>query len=269
LNDEERSAYVFGVNPPEPKVPKNIFSSSLNLTHIDEVEIARQLTLIEFEIFSQIAPTELLNRAWCDPDKRHKSPHIISLLSRFTTIANWVTATIVSVIDNKRNRARMIEKYIKIAENLKQLKNFQTLFAVLTGLNSSVVTRLNQTFLEIAPRSRETLNDLMQIISREENYKNYREFLRYSALPCLPFGDVILKDLLAIEDTHPDHINNLVNFQKRQLLYRAITGIQGYQQRPFNLQPVHQIATFLSNFPIKEEKELYELSYKCEPKVGK
>lgn len=53
INDDERS-YVFGVNPPEPKVPRIIFSPALTLAHIDEVEIARQLCLIDFDIFSQI-----------------------------------------------------------------------------------------------------------------------------------------------------------------------------------------------------------------------
>lgn len=186
----------------------------------------------------------------------------------------------------------MIEKYIKIAEvlsfvcclssclqNLKTLKNFQTLFAVLTGLTTSSVTRLNQTWTEVTPRFKEIHNDLLAIMSRESNFKTYREFLRYAALPCIPFlgeclkdavfltlPDVILKDVLTIEEQHPDTVNGLINFQKRQHLFRAITTLQGYQQRPFNLQPVHQIATFLNNFPRKDEKELYELSHKLEPK---
>jgi hypothetical protein len=51
---EEERSFVYGVHPPEPKVPKNIFSTSLTLAGIDEVEVARQLTLIDFGIFSQI-----------------------------------------------------------------------------------------------------------------------------------------------------------------------------------------------------------------------
>jgi hypothetical protein len=42
------------VNPPEPKVPKQIFSTGLNLNQVEEIEVARQLTLIEFNIFNQI-----------------------------------------------------------------------------------------------------------------------------------------------------------------------------------------------------------------------
>jgi len=281
---EEDRAYVFGVNPPEPKVPRNIFSPNLSLKDIDEVEIARQLTLIEYGLFSQIVPTELLNKCWCDADKRHKAPHIMEMQTRFDDIANWVATTILTVdssgtpstgppstqssasfTNTKKARARMIEKYIKIAEHLKTLKNFQTLFAILTGLNNSAVTSLGQTFAELPIKTKETLNELLGIMSKDTNYKTYREFLRYSALPCIPYIEVTLKDILSIEE-QPDYMNNLINFQKRQHLYKAITTLQNYQQRPYNLQPVHQIATFLNNFSRKDERDLAELSAKLEPK---
>jgi glycine hydroxymethyltransferase/Rap guanine nucleotide exchange factor 1 len=77
--------------------------------------------------------------------------------------------------------------------------------------------------------------------------------------------DVLLLDILQIEDQHPDVVNNMINFYKRHILFRAITYIQSYQQIKFNLQPVHQIATFLKQFPQKNEEELRDLSFKCEP----
>jgi len=40
--------------PPEPKVPKNIFSPLLTLADVDEEEIARQLTLLDFEMYNLI-----------------------------------------------------------------------------------------------------------------------------------------------------------------------------------------------------------------------
>lgn len=42
------------MDPPEPKIPKNIFSLYLDLFDVDEEEIARQMTLIDFEIYSSI-----------------------------------------------------------------------------------------------------------------------------------------------------------------------------------------------------------------------
>jgi hypothetical protein len=246
--DEDKS-YVFGVNPPEPKVPRNIFSPCLNLTHIDEIEIARQLTLIEFNIFCQIVPTELLNKAWNDPDQKHKAPHIIEMLKRFDDVVNWVVTTINTSVDNTNKKintkSRMIEKYIKIAENLKTLKNYQTLFAVLAGLNSPNISKLISGSSDISPRSKEILNELL---SNTKPLDKYKELLKFSEPPCIPYLNAFLNEILEIEMKYPDQIGNLINFQKRQFLFKSIVKFQQYQQKPYNLQPVHQIATFLNNF---------------------
>jgi hypothetical protein len=45
LRSKQNEDYVFGVNPPEPRVTKNIFQPQRDLFQIvDEIEIARQLT---------------------------------------------------------------------------------------------------------------------------------------------------------------------------------------------------------------------------------
>lgn len=80
------------------------------------------------------------------------------------------------------------------------------------------------------------------------------------------FSEVVLKDIVVIEESNADTVNGLINFQKRQLLFRAITSIQNYQQRPYNLQPVHQIESLLALSERKGEAELMEMSYKCEKK---
>ena len=40
---------------------------------------------------------------------------------------------------------------------------------------------------ELPLRSKEVLNDLFAIISKDNNYGTYREVLRFSATPCVPF----------------------------------------------------------------------------------
>lgn len=39
---------------PDPKVPKNIWSPTLTLFDVDDEEIARQLSLVDFGIFAKI-----------------------------------------------------------------------------------------------------------------------------------------------------------------------------------------------------------------------
>jgi len=57
---------------PEPIVPKNIFSARLSLDDINELEIARQLTIATHEIFKRITPPELCRRWWTSDDADYK-----------------------------------------------------------------------------------------------------------------------------------------------------------------------------------------------------
>lgn len=70
--EEEKKKTIFAEESPEAKVPREIFSPKLSLAMIDEEEIARQLTLLEFSIYSLIQPSELLNLNWSRPKHRHK-----------------------------------------------------------------------------------------------------------------------------------------------------------------------------------------------------
>jgi hypothetical protein len=181
-------------------------------------------------------------------------------------IANWVASTILSA-DSKKSRARAIEKFIKIAETLKLLKNFQTMISVLTGLSYTAVTRLSQTMLEVSPpKAKETLQDLLKIMSTEEDKKAYRDILAQAGLPCIPYLEVLLADVFTIEDMETDFVNgNLINLEKRARIYEIITQTQAFQKHPYNLHPVQQIIAWLSNLPRTDDSQLMELSYKAEP----
>ena len=47
-----------------------------------KAEVARQITLIEFNLFSEIQPLEFLNQSWSKRDKYLKSPNLTKLIQR-------------------------------------------------------------------------------------------------------------------------------------------------------------------------------------------
>jgi son of sevenless-like protein len=49
-------------------------------------EIARQLTLIEFELFQKIKPWEFLGLQWNKKDKDLKAPNILAMIQRFNQV---------------------------------------------------------------------------------------------------------------------------------------------------------------------------------------
>ncbi|KAJ5075568.1 ras guanine nucleotide exchange factor i-related [Anaeramoeba ignava] len=252
-------------NIPEPKVPKNIFNSSLSLLDVDEEEIARQLTLVEFDIFSQIKPSELLNQAWSKPKLRHRAKNVLAMIQRFNDLSGWVSTTIINC-DKLKHRVRVLTRFLKILEFCRQLNNFNAVMALLAGFNSSAIYRLKFTWGEIPRRQIEVFDQLEKEMSSDSSYKGYREALKGVNPPCIPYLGVHLTDLTFIEDGNPDFIGNLINFSKRLQISKVIRNIQQYQQKGYELQPVHQIQQLLIKFKNLGETETYDKSLKIEPR---
>ncbi|GAM22694.1 hypothetical protein SAMD00019534_058690 [Acytostelium subglobosum LB1] len=265
--EDKKSKIVFTMPAPEPKVPKNIWSTSLTIFDVDEEEVARQLTLIDFEIFSSIKPSELLNQSWNKPKLRHRSPNVMLIINRFNEISQWVASIILS-FDKVKDRARVMSKIVKIAEYLmKPLNNFNTSMAILSGLNAASVHRLKFTKEEMPKHIQVTLADLQGQLSSAQAYKTYRDILAKSNPPCLPYLGVCLTDLTFIEEGNPDLIKGFINFSKRKLIYNAIFTVQSFQNTRYNLHPVYQISKLLRVLkPRIDEEDLYRRSLKFEPR---
>eukprot|EP01104_Vermistella_antarctica_P009701 TRINITY_DN2514_c0_g1_i4.p1 TRINITY_DN2514_c0_g1~~TRINITY_DN2514_c0_g1_i4.p1 ORF type:complete len:427 (+),score=135.88 TRINITY_DN2514_c0_g1_i4:380-1660(+) len=106
----------FRTQPLEPKVNmKLIFSPELKWIDIDSEELARQLTLMDFGVYSAIRPTELLNQAWAKPQLKHRAPNVTKMSIRFNHLSYWVATQIVKEVRLK-DRAKVMTKFIRIAE---------------------------------------------------------------------------------------------------------------------------------------------------------
>ena len=75
-----------------------------------------------------------------------------------------------------------------------------------------------------------------------------------------------LKDLIFIEDGNPDTIDGLINFSKRQLLYKVIEEMQQYQLKPYDIKQDLSIAPFVQTIFKYDENHLYKLSLEREPR---
>ena len=71
-------------------------SPVLSVFDFDPEEIARQLTIIDFSLFSKIKPAELLNQAWQKQKYKHRAHNILRLVERMNNLTLWVATTILS-----------------------------------------------------------------------------------------------------------------------------------------------------------------------------
>ncbi len=68
------------VSVPTPVIPKG----EATLLNLDDAEVARQLTLMEYETYCCIHPRECLNQSWNKPNKVNENAHRIRKVLTYT-----------------------------------------------------------------------------------------------------------------------------------------------------------------------------------------
>jgi son of sevenless-like protein len=110
---EEEKTLIFNKKPPPPILPTTPGPWKFEDLNIEEV--ARQLTLIEFELYKAIKPWECLNQAWTKKTTPPKAPNILATIGRFNRVSEWCKTEIVRT-ENFKARTQIIGKFIELAE---------------------------------------------------------------------------------------------------------------------------------------------------------
>ena len=120
----------------------------------DALEIARQITLMEFEIFEAIKPRELIDLNWKDDDKKRNAPNLIKLSEFHDHIVHWLATEIVKGLDAKQ-RVRVMESIIMLGsvsfyniqdKNFEQLHNFNGVQEVVSAFQNAAIESMKKTF---------------------------------------------------------------------------------------------------------------------------
>ena len=166
---------------------KKIFDPNLDILSIHEEELARQICIIDFKLFSKIKPSEFLNQAWSKPKYKHRAVNILRMINRFNTVSMWVASSILKVV-NIKPRAKLMAKFIRMGELLMHTyHNFNATMAILAGLNWASVHRLHWTRKELPPSSTKALEELERALSSEKSFQSYRNMLAEVNPPAIPY----------------------------------------------------------------------------------
>ncbi|RCH96593.1 hypothetical protein CU098_005318, partial [Rhizopus stolonifer] len=167
------------------------------------VLIAYQLTLIDSAIFRNIPIDAILSHA-------PKTPHPAIVAS--TDFFNYLTRLIEHSIlleQEACRRAQQINHWIKVASKCHELKNYQTLKAVISALGTPPIQRLKRSWAFIPKKSMVQLEELSELMSEASNYGRYRERLGLSV------SNEEEDEIKHREDTHEDQLREAESEQKR------------------------------------------------------
>ncbi|KAJ6252264.1 guanine nucleotide exchange factor [Anaeramoeba flamelloides] len=252
--------------PPDPVIPKTLFSNHFKLEDLKPIEFARQITLFFHKIYKKIQPSELINQAWSKKHLKHKAPNVISMINKFNDCSVYIAEQIVSR-ETLKERAKQFDRWIKVAKNVHEINNFDGLLIVISGVNKSSCKRLKHSHEEVSKTNWKTFAQLREYVNNDQGYKAYRENLENCELPAIPYLGVYLTDLTFISDGSPSVVDGLINFSKRKLLNGVIRKIKKYQSVNYNFSSIFQVQELLKKkLSTHNEKTLYELSLKNEPR---
>ncbi|CAM9024839.1 unnamed protein product [Wickerhamomyces anomalus] len=245
----------------------------MKITDLDFNEFARQLTVKEFELYTQITQIECLDKSW---NSKYGSlggfTHIQKFIANSNDLTNFVSTEIVNHNDIKK-RVTIIKYFVNVAEKCRSLNNFSSMTAVISALYSSPIHRLKKTWKSVPEKTLTLMNKMNDLMNSTRNFSEYREHLRFiQDQPCVPFLGVYLSDLTFTTNGNPDHLhgdNKLVNFAKRSKTVEILREISRYQSLPYNLRKNDEyqdyISYHLSNLMTIDEQ--YNRSLVLEPRV--
>ena len=119
-------------------------------------------------------------------------------------LSDWV-ATLVLVQTQRKNRARLFEKFILVASHLRDLENFDALMGVLAGLNSQPVHRLDADYENLKTRSSyKKFRSLNRLMASDKGYAAYRMALASSNAERIPYLGCHLQDLTRFSEGKTD-----------------------------------------------------------------
>ena len=85
-------------------------------TEVPLLEVARQMTLIEHDLYRSIQPWEFFKCGWSKADKEKTSPNILAMVQRFNQVSSWVAHEVLRGADPKQ-RAKRIGHFLDLAKH--------------------------------------------------------------------------------------------------------------------------------------------------------
>ncbi|KAM4585513.1 ral guanine nucleotide dissociation stimulator-like 1 isoform 1-T1 [Odontesthes bonariensis] len=294
-------------------------------------DVAEQLTRLDAELFVKVVPFHCLGCIWSQRDKkenRNLAPTVRATISQFNAVTNRVITSLLcpslpspstsSPISSPcpaatfqypssapssphcshtrpAHRARVIEKWIAIAQECRQLKNFSSLKAILSALQSIAVYRLKKTWAAVSRESMNTFDHLCETFPDENCVLTSKEILVEDGTPdssatpsdksprlcsesrqmnfssgVVPYLGTYLTVFTMLDTALTDTVESgLINFEKRRREFEILSQIRQLQAfcSHYSLPDNPCITTWLQAHTLLTDKESYELSCELESPV--
>ncbi|XP_034518788.1 ras-GEF domain-containing family member 1A isoform X2 [Ailuropoda melanoleuca] len=246
----------------------------------DPLVLAQQLTHIELERVSSIHPEDLMQIvSHMDSRDKHRCRGDLTKTYSLEAYDNWfnclsmLVATEVCRVVKKKHRTRMLEFFIDVARECFNIGNFNSMMAIISGMNLSPVARLKKTWSKVKTAKFDVLEHHMDPSS---NFCNYRTALQGATQRSqmanssrekivIPVFNLFVKDIYFLHKIHTNHLpNGHVNFKKFWEISRQIHEFMTWTQVECPFEKDKKIQNYLLTAPIYSEEALFIASFESE-----
>ncbi|XP_075215870.1 uncharacterized protein LOC142321567 isoform X1 [Lycorma delicatula] len=258
---------------------------SLSSTDVTELcgnasGLAQQLTHVELERLSYIGPEEFV-QAFAKENPHletsfkdmKKTRNLESYVSWFNRLSYFVATEVVKHV-KKKQRVKVTEFWIEAARECFNIGNFNSLMAIIAGLNMSPISRLKKTWSKVQSAKFSVLEHQMDPSS---NFSSYRSTLKAAMWRSagatderqrivIPFFSLLVKDLYFLNEGCSNKLpNGHINFEKFWQLAKQVTEFITWKQVACPFEKNTKVITFLQASPVLTENALALASFECEP----
>lgn len=259
--------------------------------------IARELTRIDGIMFSSVRPRDLVRHVSLNAEEKKKCKNLENV-TRMTEHFNHVAFLVTNYIlirDKPKHRALMLEKWMKIARQLRKLNNYNSLGAVLAGIKGTAVHRLIATRDLVPETSTHDFMKLDILMSPQKSHFAYRLAWENSSGERIPYIPLHRRDLVSASEGNSTFLSDKpkviqpftphpgvsvfqgppgsrdsreappggvvgkerINWKKFEIMGEVIVGVQRAQGTPYpNWKPCEEIRNLILDVKISKDDDV-------------
>lgn len=236
-------------------------------------QIAKELTRIDWTMFAAIRPRDCLRHVTLRKEDKANCcslVHMDRMIEHFNHLGYWVQ-NLILFRDKPKHRALMLEKFMLIARKLRELNNYNSLGAILAGVNNTAVHRLAAT-RDLVPQ--DVVKDwarLEILMAQSRSYSAYRLAWENSSGERIPYIPLLRRDLVGAMAGNKtfvgDEPDGRINWRKFEIEGDVIVMIQRAQGLPYRASVLggrnEEIRSMILDLKLSKDEEVRSWLYAC------
>jgi hypothetical protein len=217
-------------------------------------DFAREITRIDWIMYSAIRPRDFVRHVMgTSKDRKQKkgslNDNIGAMVKHFNHLAVFVSGMIL-LRDKPKHRAKAVEKWMTIAWKVRQLNNYNSLGAIVAGINGHEIARLGQTRELVPPQIQKDFLRLTILMGLSRGHAAYRLAWENSFNERIPFIPLLRQDLTLASngmntwvvggDKEKEAVvlaDRKINWRKFEVMGEVIVMIQNSQMSGYKFSP--------------------------------